>query len=565
MNAKGRTQACASSDMKVNWNQINWDKANQHVKRLQARIVKATREGRWNRVESLQWLLTHSFYGKALAVRRVTENRGAKTAGVDGKIWATPTEKAQAILSLMRRGYKPLPLRRVYIPKANGKKRPLGIPAMKDRAMQALHLLALDPVSETTADSCSYGFRKERCTADAISHCFVLFGRRTLSPEWVLEGDIKGCFDNISHEWLISNIPMDKGILKKWLESGLMEEGIFQETTAGTPQGGIISPVLANMTLDGLQDVLRSEFAASQRRAAKNKVCLVRYADDFVISGISRELLENKVMPLLEGFLKERGLTLSREKTKITHITEGFDFLGQNIRRYRNGKLLIMPSKRNVRSMLTQIRQRVRKRKAATQQQMIEVLNPVIRGWAFYHRHVVASRTFHRVDHELWALLWRWARRRHPNKSLKWIRKKYFSHPGTRRWHFGYFTGRRFADGKMDVRTIQLASDIPIRRHRLIIGQANPYDPRWEEYFESRWDWKMMSSVLGTKKLRYIWKQQNGICPACNSRITLETGWDTHHRIPRALGGSDRWDNLSMLHPQCHDQWHAQLGKVADP
>ena len=248
------TTACAPSH-DVDWHGIDWSQSMKQVRRLQARIVKATQEGRWGKVKALQYLLTHSFSGKALAVQRVTSNQGKGTPGVDRATWNTPTAKAQAVLSLRRRGYQPLPLKRVYIPKKNGKKRPLGIPTMKDRAMQALYKLALEPVAETTADPNSYGFRPERSTADSAGACFNALANKQ-SAEWILEGDIKGCFDNISHDWLIANIPMDKEILKKWLRAGFMDKGTLFPTEAGTPQGGIISPILANMALDGLEKLL---------------------------------------------------------------------------------------------------------------------------------------------------------------------------------------------------------------------------------------------------------------------------------------------------------------------
>ncbi|MGE4341388.1 MAG: reverse transcriptase N-terminal domain-containing protein, partial [Pigmentiphaga sp.] len=249
----------AASDGKVDWNQIDWAKVHQTVRRLQMRIAKAVREGRWGRVKALQRLLTTSFSGKALAVKRVTENRGKSTPGVDRIIWDTPGKKVRGMSSLKRRGYRPQPLRRVYIPKANGKLRPLGIPTMKDRAMQALPLLALLPIAETTADPNSYGFRPYRAARDAVGQCFTVLAQRG-SAEWVLDADISGCFDEISKDWLIANIPMDKAILRKWLDSGYMQDGAWHATQAGTPQGGIISPTLANMALDGLEAMLWSHF-----------------------------------------------------------------------------------------------------------------------------------------------------------------------------------------------------------------------------------------------------------------------------------------------------------------
>src|ERR1035437_2227292 len=241
--------ACASSTAVAHWDQIDWKRCERQVTRLQARIVKASREGRWGKVRCLQRLLTCSFSGKALAVKRVTENKGKRTSGVDQVLWSTPQSKLKAIASLQRRGYRPLPLRRVYIPKSNGKLRPLSIPAMKDRAMQALYLMALLPVAETTADPNSYGFLPKRSTADAIEQCFTVLARK-IGPQWVLEGDIRGCFNNISHAWMLTHIPTDKEVLKKWLKAGFMENRTLFPTEAGTPQGGIISPTLANLTLD---------------------------------------------------------------------------------------------------------------------------------------------------------------------------------------------------------------------------------------------------------------------------------------------------------------------------
>jgi RNA-directed DNA polymerase len=337
------TATCASSGMRVEWHDIDWATCHQQVRRLQARIVKATQDGRWGKVKALQWLLTHSSSGKAIAVRRVTENQGKRTPGVDGENWSTPEAKSQAVLSLRRRGYHPLPLRRVYIPKSNGQMRPLGIPTMKDRAMQALHLLALEPLSEATADRNSYGFRPERSTADARMQCHSILSTGT-APRWILEGDIKGCFDNIRHSWMLDHIPMDEAMLQKWLEAGYVYQQQLFPTGAGTPQGGIISPTLANMTLDGLERKLAMQFGRKgTKRSDKYQVNLVRYADDFIITGRTRELLENEVKPLVEHFLAERGLTLSVEKTKVMCIEEGFDFLGWTVRKY-NGKLLIKPS-----------------------------------------------------------------------------------------------------------------------------------------------------------------------------------------------------------------------------
>jgi RNA-directed DNA polymerase len=545
------TWACASSG--VTWDGISWADVRRQVSRLQARIVKATQDGRHNKVKALQWLLTHSFCGKALAVKRVTENKGKNTPGVDKVTWKIPVAKTNAIASMKRRGYSPLPLRRVLIPKKNGKTRPLGIPVMKCRAMQALHLLALAPVAETTADLNSYGFRPERATADAGGQCFISLARKNCA-EWVLEADIQGCFDNISHDWMVANIPTDKVILKKWLKAGYVYQNELYPTEAGTPQGGIISPVLANMTLDGLEAMLAEKLPKAKRMGLKMN--MVRYADDFIITGNSKEWLEQEVKPAVVEFLAERGLALSPEKTKITHVRDGFDFLGWNIRKY-DGKLLMKPSKANVKAHLDKIREVIRGNKATKQENLIRLLNPVLRGWANYHSHVVAKKTFSRVDKCVWSMLWRWAVRRHPNKGARWVKEKYFKTRGTRNWVFAATEEKE--DGTRREVTLLKESDTPIQRHVKIKADANPHDPQWEPYFESRWGKKMLRSSRGRRKLYRVWLRQEGKCPTCQDPITKSTPWDARHIVKKTVGGTDAASNLQMHHFNCHrSQYYAR-------
>jgi RNA-directed DNA polymerase len=472
------SSAGAASHNMVDWQAIDWRKANQNVRRLQARIVKAIQEGRWGKAKTLQHLLTRSFSAKALAVKRVTENQGKNTAGVDGQTWNTPLKKAAAVSSLRQYGYRPQPLRRTYIPKSNGKMRPLGIPTIRDRAMQALYLLALEPVAETNGDLNSYGFRTARSTADAIGQCFNVLNRRC-SAQWILEGDIKACFDRISHDWLLTNTPIEKTILRQWLKTGYIERRIWHPTNEGTPQGGIISPVLANLTLDGLEKELKNAFSRP-RKGQENLVNLVRYADDFIITGRSKELLESEVLPLVETFLQPRGLELSKEKTHITHITNGFDFLGQNVRKY-DGTLLIKPSRKNTHAFLTKVRKTIKANSQSSAGTLVVLLNPIIRGWTNYHRHVVSKAVFNSMDHAIFKSLWQWAKRRHPNKSHCWIKDKYFQTVGSQNW---VFHGE--ADGKNY--TLYSAAHTRIVRHIKVISQANPFDPHWYDYFEQRQD-----------------------------------------------------------------------------
>jgi RNA-directed DNA polymerase len=481
---KSDQKDCAPETVVKDWKSINWKTVKQSVKSLQLRIAKAIKEGRHNKAKALQWMLTHSFAAKLLAVKRVTENSGKRTPGVDGVLWKSPTQKFRAALSLVRKGYKALPLRRLFILKKNGKKRPLGIPTMKDRAFQALHLLALEPISETLADKGSYGFRQKRSCHDAIERCYIHLSRRD-SATWILEGDIKGCFDNINHQWLLQNIPMDKKILQQWLKAGFIENNRLFPTTEGTPQGGIISPTLANMTLDGLEACIDKAFGITIRAdgCRKNnhfKIHLIRYADDFIVTASEKDILENKVKPLIEEFLIQRGLQLSQEKTSITHITEGFDFLGQNIRMYSRGKLLIRPTKDAIKSVKEKLKGIIVKHRGSQAAVLIRNLNPVIIGWANYHRHACSKKTFYKLDRILWRNIWNWARRSHNNLGYRKIVSLYFMSIGNRKWQFF----GKFNDGKIIL--LRMFACFHIKRHKLINGNANPFDTSWDNYFVNR-------------------------------------------------------------------------------
>jgi len=458
------------------WESLDWTRLHRQVHGLQVRIAKAVKENRFGRASALQRLLTHSFAAKALAVRRVTRNRGKNTPGVDGVVWRSPRQKMLAIRSLRRRGYRAQPLRRIYIPKSRGGKRPLGIPTMNDRAMQALYLLALNPVAETTADPNSYGFRLGRSTADALGQCFISLAK-SYSARWVLEGDIESCFDRISHDWLLEHVLIDRSILRSWLKAGYFEEARLYATEQGTPQGGIISPVLANLALDGLEEVARG---AAPRRS---KVNTVRFADDFVVTGNSRELLEENILPAISAFLAERGLRLSPEKTKITELDTGFDFLGANVRKYR-GKLLIKPSKRNVVGFVRSIREFIRRARSITTVEFIRALNRKVRGWAHAFRHLVSSQVFKFVDAAIFKSLLRWVRRRHPHKNWRWLRKKYFRSQQGRQW---IFTAKaRVAEGTPTNVDLFQASSLRIRRHIKMRGKATVFDPDHASYFRER-------------------------------------------------------------------------------
>lgn len=519
------------------------------VKKLQMRIVKAMKENRRNKVRALQWLLIHSYSAKVLAVHRVTTNKGKKTAGVDGITWKTDKEKKEAVNDLKRRGYKAQPLRRIFIPKKNGKQRPLGIPTMMDRAQQALYLMALDPVAETILDDESFGFRQKRSTADAIEAIYKAVAADKECAEWVIEGDIKACFDNISHEWLIKNIPMDRDILTKWLKAGIIFKEEYSDTEAGTPQGGIISPCLANLALNGLGSMLAQKFKRRwiKRKEINNKIHTVVYADDFVITGKSKEFLEQDVLPEVRKFMRERGLELSEEKTKITSIKDGFDFLGQNTRKYK-GKVLTKPAKKNIKAFLDGIRKLVLENSNIPQERLIAMLNPKIRGWSNYHRHIVSKKTFSYVDFQIYKSIWKWCRRRHNKKGKWWISTRYFHKIGTRNWVF--------AAKNKENEYIKLlrADDTKIIRHTKIRKGANPYDEEWQSYFEERDGDRLFEGMSGRKVLKRMWNNQRGKCTLCREEVTKETGWKIH------LNGNNKKE---IVHPACHRILHPELLKTS--
>ena len=469
--------AGAPSARFIHWKAIDWKTVEDQVSRLQLRIAKAIKIGRYAKAKALQWLLTHSFSAKLLAIKRVTQNTGKRTPGVDGVIWKTDKQKMNAAYALKRKGYKAQPLRRIYIPKKNGKLRPLGIPTKSDRAQQALHLLGLMPIAEILADRNSYGFRPKRSTHDAIGQCFNLLSKRN-SAQWVLEGDIRACFDKISHEWLKENIMMDRNILQQWLKAGFMEKEVFHSTEDGCPQGGIASPTLANLALDGLEKIVLS--------VAENgdKIHFVRYADDFICTADSKEILETKVQPAIITFLKERGLELSLEKTKITHISEGFDFLGFNIRKYGE-KLLIKPSITSVKKFSESLRETIKKLGNTSTVKLIANLNSKIRGWANYYRSCVAKEIFNDIDKVVFDSLWNMLKRKHSKKSASWIRNKYFTKIGLRNWCFFCKVKTK---GGIKRYTLIKAFNTKIRRHIKIKGKATPYDADFEDYFIARED-----------------------------------------------------------------------------
>jgi RNA-directed DNA polymerase len=534
------------------WSDIDWTATEAVVKRLQERIYRAAAAGNGRQVKNLQKLLVRSTSAKRLAVRRVTQqNDGRNTPGIDGVVCRTPESRMRLSNDLSLKGHRPQPVRRVYIPKADGRKRPLGIPTIRDRALQMLVKMAMEPEWETRFEANSYGFRPGRCTMDAIVALHAMLAPAGAS-EWALDADISGCFDNIGHAPLLARLPTFTTTIRRWLKAGTVELGTWTPTAAGTPQGGIASPLLANIALDGMERLFGAEDARgrpvrpSLRRGLNRGIGLVRYADDLVVTAPTREVLETYVVPTLTRFLGERGLRLSEAKTRIVHIDEGFDFLGFTVRRYR-GVILTIPQKVKVVKHLRTIHDYLHDHRQATASQVIGELNPLIRGWANYYRHGASKRTFHSVDHHIHAKLWRWAKRRHPTKSAAWVRSRYFD----AKWNF------------VDDRTrLARHDDVPITRHSKVQGKRSPLNPDDQAYWEERQQRRMRVTMRSPMRSALLLRQGYQ-CAMCRVGFDPDEDLpliDEHHDIPRHHGGSDQIDNLQLVHRWCHHGHHARIG-----
>ncbi len=532
---------------KANWHQIDWAKAQSRVRCIQLKIMDACEQDDCKRVKSLQRLLTRSFSAKVLAVRKVTSNKGKSTPGVDGELWNTPERKWHATQELNRGAYRAKPLRRVDIPKSNGKTRPLGIPTMFDRAMQALWVMALEPIAELTADKRSYGFRRYRSAHDAVENLWNIHCKGT---EYVLDADIKGCFDTISHEWLLENIPMDKRVLKQWLQCGVITDGAFQPTTKGVPQGGPISPMMANMALDGLEETVSEAAHITQYgftkqsvwgHYSKSGVHVIRYADDFVITA-KQEAYLHEALKGVKTFLRSRGLELNEEKTSVARIQDGYEFLGFHFRRYKDGKVIIKPTKSSIKSVKARISQTVKAMYGRSQTDLILALRPVVRGWCQYYRTICASKAFDSLDRHLFLRTWRWAKRRHPNKGARWRKQRYWRSNLTRNWIFA-----------SDKAVLTPCYTIPVLRLKNLRIHANIF--RDEAYFLQR-KLDFAELQMGHRKAR-LFRKQRALCPMCKAVIQDDEETNVHHLQPKLLAGKDDIGNLALVHTNCHHSHHA--------
>ncbi|MHA1522208.1 MAG: group II intron reverse transcriptase/maturase [Promethearchaeota archaeon] len=475
------------------WKAIDWANHQKHVKHLQERIFCATRNQKWKQVKNLQKLLVRSYSAHAISVRKVTqENKGKNTAGIDNFLCNTPRKRLQLILEIQQMKwhmYKCQPVKRVYIPKPNGDKRPLGIPTIKDRVLQMVVKFALEPEWEAKFEPNSYGFRPGRRCQDAIRQIWetIKVRKNRKSSAWILDADISKCFDNIDHGALLNRIPVFKQVIRQWLKAGIIEFGSYRPSSRGTPQGGIISPLLANIALDGMERLFgvensRGNYLPPARRSGKNRgVSLIRYADDFVVTAPSRAIIETHILPKLQEFLITRGLQLNQVKTRIVHRTEGFDFLGFTVRQFEGQPrpiCLAYPSKKAVKRHLNNIKEVLSQMRAAKTKDVISRLNPIIRGWANYYRYSNAKTTFNTVDYRIWKMLWAWCKRRHSKKSITWVRKKYFHTIGTRKWVFATKEG----DSLLFTAKFRAQS----QRYAKVKGYNSPYDPILHQYWDKR-------------------------------------------------------------------------------
>ena len=568
------------------WHQIPWKRAEKVVFSLQRRIYQASLRGDVKAIRRLQKLLLRSFLAKAIAVRRVTQdNQGKKTAGVDGIKSLTPKQRLEMVYTFKPLTGKAKSVRRVWIPKlGKDEKRPLGIPTMEDRARQCLVKLALEPEWEARFEPNSYGFRPGRNCHDAIGAIFNALNQKTA---YVLDADIAKCFDRINHQILLEKLktfPAMRKQIKAWLNSGIKDGFELFPSTEGTPQGGVISPLLANIALHGLETVIKDWITTKKFRghtgytlskdSKKKSISVIRYADDFVIIHKDPEIIR-EATEITKTWLAHLGLELKPNKTKICHSLNsykkekpGFDFLGFNIRQYKTGRhhankttngevkpyiLHIKPSQEAYSRHYRDLALIIDRFKAAKQEALIKKLNPIIRGWSNYYKYCVCSQIFKKIDHLLFWKLKKWADRRHPNKPWKYKKPKYWKTIGGDNWVFSDGKSRLTKHKKnydeTKKKTRKKGSKNQRETFRKVQDVRSPYDGD-TVYWSSRLG-KYANMPTGKAKML---KRQDGKCPHCGLSFKHEDVMEIDHIIPRTAGGGSSYKNLQLLHRHCHDE-----------
>jgi RNA-directed DNA polymerase len=531
-------------DVEVNWDVIDWRAQEQNVARLRHRIFKATREQDWAAVRSLQKLMLGSWSNTLVSVRQVTQrNAGRRTAGIDGETALSSEARADVAVRVhrSRASWEPVPVRRVYIPKVNGKQRPLGIPAIMDRCHQARVRNALEPEWEARFEARSYGFRPGRGCADAIAALYSTLKGPQAQRVWILDADLAAAFDRIDHHRLLEALGAfpARELVGHWLKAGVIENGTFSPTAEGTPQGGVISPLLLNVALHGLEEAAGVRYQTGNRatQAVPGTPILVRYADDFAVCCHSSQQAE-QVKARLAEWLTPRGLAFNEDKTRIVHLETGFDFLGFNLRRYRRGsspgKLLIKPSQQAVNRVRRRLADEARTMRGSNAVALIARLNPIIRGWAAYYRGVVSSGVFASLDHHVWQLTYRWACHRHRRKPKRWVIARYFGRFHRHRndnWVFGDPKHPR-GQNRDDITYLVKFSWTNIVRHQLVTGRASPDDPDLRDYWADRR--RKVKPPLDSYNLRLLTKQ-DGRCPLCRDHLL------TPDQPPQSPHGWERW------------------------
>jgi RNA-directed DNA polymerase len=537
------------------WDLVDWREANRIVTNLRQRIFRAARANDHRKVRSLQKLMLRSRSNILMSVRRVTQvNAGRNTPGVDKVLVKTPAARGQLVDHLATfQPWRAKPVRRVYIPKKSdsSKRRPLGIPTMMDRCLQAMVKNALEPAWESRFEGSSYGFRPGRNAHDAIEKIYN-FARPNTRKKVVVDADIKGAFDNICQEFILNalgDVP-GKALIKQWLKAGYLEGGRYHDTPTGTPQGGVISPLLLNIALHGMEAALGVKHDSQGTSIGKRAV--VRYADDFVVFCENQEdalIVRNRILP---DWLAKRGLSLSEEKTRIVHLTEGFDFLSFNIRRFlhpqtsRSGyKLCIKPSKKAVLGKIKELREKWLALRGHSIKAVLWKLNPIIRGWANYNRTAVASRLFNKMDNWMFRRALRYAKHTHPEKSWKWVRKRYWG-----RWNKEREADWVFGD-KHSGRYLLKFSWFKIERHILVRGTSSPDDPDLRAYW---WERQRVNAKHLSGEDIDMANDQGWVCRLCGMDLINGEELHRHHKIPRARNGSNARSNRELVHLYCHQQ-----------